>query len=81
MNTSENSMNEVLMKLVESSGRVEAKLEHIEKTMVSQREDSIRLEERVKNLENKENKRAGIIIVVVFLITMAGPYLKELILK
>lgn len=79
--TPETNTTEVLMKLIESSGRVEAKLESIEDKITMQQKDTAKLELRVSELEAKENKRAGIIVVLVFVITLGVPFLKELLLK
>jgi len=81
MSPDNNKTTEVLMRLLEGSGRVEAKLENIEKAIIKQQKDTVKLEERIKDLENKESKRAGIFIVIIFIVTLGVPFLKELFLR
>jgi len=81
MSPDNNKTTEVLMRLLEGSGRVEAKLENIEKAIIEQQKDTVKLEERIKDLENKESKRAGIFIVIIFIVTLGVPFLKELFLR
>lgn len=79
--TPDTQTTEVLMKLLEGSGRVEAKLENIESKITQQQYDTAKLENRVADLEKKESKRAGVIVVLVFLITLGVPLVKEFLLK
>lgn len=76
-----NPSTEVLMKLLEHAGRVEAKLEHIEQSLDRQHQDNEKLDLRVTKLEASENKRTGILLTLSALISFSVPFIKELIDK
>ena len=70
---------DLLMKLLESSARIETRMGHVEDLIKEQKGDVKALEARLTEVEASKNKMYGAVIVLSTIIGFIAPLLRKLI--